>query len=124
MISHVSIGTNDLNKSIAFYSDILSYFDAEIFSQSSRSIFWRFPQGSMLSLTNPFNKSPSDPGNGNMIMLIAKDKAAVDAIYSQSIKLGGVSEGEPGYRYKGRYYGGYFRDLDKNKIAVFASVAL
>ncbi|WP_444935568.1 hypothetical protein ACJJIW_14835 [Microbulbifer sp. JMSA004] len=43
----------------------------------------------------------------------------IDKIYSLALKLGGVSEDNPGYRDSGSFYGAYFRGLDGNKIAIF-----
>jgi predicted lactoylglutathione lyase len=37
-----------------------------------------------------------------------------------ALSLGAVSEGEPGHRDPGAFYGAYFHDLDGNKIEIFS----
>ena len=59
-------------------------------------------------------------GNGQMLALLAKSRAMVDATYARAIGLGAACEGAPGLRphYHPNYYGAYFRDLDGNKICI------
>src|SRR3546814_5383941 len=42
----------------------------------------------------------------------------VDKIHAKALALGGKDEGAPGVR-GGNFYGGYFRDLDGNKLVAF-----
>ena len=42
----------------------------------------------------------------------------VDRIYARALELGASDEGAPGDR-GGNFYGGYFRDLDGNKLVAF-----
>ena len=69
---------------------------------------------------SPFDGEPVQVGNGGMVALSAPDRAAVDAVYSLAIKLGGTCEGKPGLRlhYHPHYYGAYFRDPVGNKLCV------
>jgi predicted lactoylglutathione lyase len=52
------------------------------------------------------------------VALDAGSKEAVDRIYKKAIELGGTDEGAPGQR-NPRFYGGYFRDPDGNKLVAF-----
>ena len=53
-----------------------------------------------------------------MVALHAGSNDKVDALYAKAMSLGATDEGEPGPR-AGTYYGGYFRDLDGNKLVFF-----
>ena len=57
-------------------------------------------------------------GNGTMVALRAGSRENADKVYAKAIELGASSEGEPGQRMPG-FYGGYFRDLDGNKLVAF-----
>ena len=119
MIGYTSVGTNDLDKAIAFYGELLSLLGAQPFFKSDRGVGWGVsPDKPMFSVLKPFNGAPATVGNGSMVALSAKDAEQVQAVYAKAIALGGQDEGAPGPRGSG-FYGAYFRDLDGNKIAVF-----
>jgi predicted lactoylglutathione lyase len=50
-----------------------------------------------------------------MVAISAGSRELVDKLHAKALKLGGTDEGAPGQRMDG-FYGGYFRDLDGNKI--------
>jgi len=60
-------------------------------------------------------------GNGSMIALKMKDRDAVDKIHAKALELGGVDEGATGSRGDHGFYGGYFRDLDGNKLNAYVA---
>jgi len=53
-----------------------------------------------------------------MFGLSAGTREQVDAAHAAAIAAGAADEGAPGLR-TDTFYGGYFRDLDGNKICVF-----
>jgi len=53
-----------------------------------------------------------------MIALVASSQEQVDKIHAKALALGGTDEGKPGPRGDG-FYGGYFRDLDGNKLNAY-----
>ena len=57
-------------------------------------------------------------GNGVMVALMAESPQQVDALYAKAIELGATDEGAAGPR-GDRFYAGYFRDLDGNKLNFF-----
>ncbi|AWF80910.1 glyoxalase [Microbulbifer sp. A4B17] len=120
MISHVTLGTSDLLRASHFYSEILSPMAAEEIYRSDTVIFWQF-NGSptKLAITIPYDRQPASFGNGTMLALDVGGIEKVDEIFSLALKLGGISEGDPGFRNLDSFYGAYFRDLDGNKIAIF-----
>ncbi|MCW8865458.1 MAG: VOC family protein, partial [Colwellia sp.] len=67
----------------------------------------------------PFDGEPASNGNGTMVAFTLSSVNKVNEIFSMALKLGASSEGKPGERKDGAYYGAYFRDLDGNKIAIF-----
>lgn len=120
MISHTTLGTNDLEAAERFYSALLPSLGGSKFLQTDRAIFWEFGErSSKLALSKPFNDEKASHGNGSMVAFSVDAVAKVDDVYRQALALGATSEGEPGERYNGMYYGAYFRDLDGNKLAVF-----
>ena len=71
----------------------------------------------------PFNGESACVGNGVMIAIKVDSKQEVDAFNAKAITLGGRCEGESGPRGEGGFYGGYFRDLDGNKLNAYTPVA-
>ena len=122
MLSHVTIGTNDLRRAMAFYDALLAtlgiprretHLDQGMvgyaLSPAATPQFW---------LMRPINGAPATVGNGVTIAFEAKDRAAVDAFHEAGLRAGGRDEGRPGERphYHPDYYGAYLRDPDGNKI--------
>ena len=81
---------------------------------------WRTEAGGpMLGVCIPFDESLATSGNGTMVALNVDSKETVNGLHAKAMESGGSTEGDPGPRGEGGFYGGYFRDLDGNKIAVF-----
>lgn len=119
MIGYVTLGTNNLEKAAAFYDALYASIGGKRVFDMDGFISWGESMSQpALSITKPYNKEPATVGNGVMVALIAKDPAAVDAIYAKAIELGATDEGKPGARGQG-FYAGYFRDLDGNKLNAF-----
>ena len=53
-----------------------------------------------------------------MVALAGGSQDGVDKLHARAIELGASDEGAPGPR-SDAFYGGYFRDLDGNKLCVF-----
>ena len=122
MISHVMVGTNDLERAKAFYAELLSVFGAQPAFVNERGAMFAGPSGPpMLGVTKPFDEKAATVGNGTMVSLRCESPAQVRTLYEKAMSLGATSEGEPGPRGdQGQFYGAYFRDLDGNKLAGFA----
>ena len=120
MISHLTLGTNNLSAAEAFYSKILKLMEATQIYKSDSVIFYEFPESdTKLSITKPFNGQDATAGNGTMLALKLKSADSVEAVYQLAMDLGAKCEGAPGPRNENAYFGAYFRDLDGNKIAIF-----
>lgn len=120
MISHTTLGANNLSKADAFYSSWLPELNARKIYQSEQVIFWEFSGGgAKLAISEPYNGEAANYGNGTMLALQADSVETVNKVYQLAINAGASCEGQPGKRDPGAFYGAYFRDLDGNKLAVF-----
>jgi len=119
MIGYVTLGTNDLPRAEAFYTELLNELGAQILMQDERMRFYGTgPDKPILSICKPYDGEPATVGNGVMVALQGGDRAGVDRIHAKAIALGATDEGPPGER-GASFYGGYFRDLDGNKLVAF-----
>ena len=119
MIGYTCVGTNDLDKAVAFYTELLGLVGAKVFFQNDRGVGWgAAPDQPMFSVMKPFDAKPASVGNGMMVALAAANPQQVQALHAKALALGGTDEGAPGARGTG-FYGAYFRDLDGNKLAAF-----
>ncbi|HEX4970837.1 MAG TPA: VOC family protein [Steroidobacteraceae bacterium] len=119
MIGYVTLGTNDIKRSAAFYDKLLAEIGAKRMMDQETFIVWgNSPTQAALSVTKPFDGNAASVGNGVMVALIVKEPAQVDRIYKKALELGAKDEGAAGPRGEG-FYAGYFRDPDGNKLNVF-----
>lgn len=118
MIGYLTIGTNDLKKADEFYETLLTGMGATRAYGTDKLAAWRFTEGAMLTVTEPFDGETATAGNGTMVALAVETPEQVDALHARALELGGVNEGAPGPR-GDSFYGGYFRDLDGNKLNFF-----
>jgi catechol 2,3-dioxygenase-like lactoylglutathione lyase family enzyme len=119
MIGYVTLGTNDLGRAEKFYDELLAELGAKRIVTNERMRFYGSGPGKpMFIVCKPFDGKPASVGNGTMVALTADSKEAVHRIHEKAIALGASDEGAPGPRGNG-FYGGYFRDLDGNKIVAF-----
>ena len=119
MIGYVTLGTNDLEKSSAFYDALLGTMGAGRFLENEQFIAWATSPGQPgLSVTKPFDGQKATVGNGVMVAIAVETPKQVDDLYAKAIKLGATDEGPSGPRGES-FYAGYFRDLDGNKLNFF-----
>jgi predicted lactoylglutathione lyase len=119
MIGYVTLGTNDMQRSAAFYDKLLAEVGAKRVMELDTFIVWgNSPTAAALSVTKPFDGNPATVGNGVMVALAVKEPAQVDKLYKKALELGAKDEGAAGPRGES-FYAGYFRDPDGNKLNVF-----
>ncbi len=122
MISHIMLGTNDLEKSAKFYDAFLGEMGASRAMENERFVAWSFGKDTaMFIVIKPHNGEAATGGNGTMVALNGTDTATVAKLYAKAIELGATDEGKPGDR-TGNFHGAYFRDFDGNKINLFCYV--
>lgn len=65
MIGYTCVGTNDLDKAVAFYSELLSLLGAKPFFKSDRGVGWGVaPDKPMFSVLKPFDGQLPRAGAG------------------------------------------------------------
>ena len=120
MIGYITLGTNDLERAGKFYDELLAEIGAQRAMTDERMLGWSTGEGPLFSVITPFDELSATVGNGAMIALDVKDGKAVERLYSKAISLGATNEGEPKDRGSSMgFYGGYFRDLDGNKLVAY-----
>jgi catechol 2,3-dioxygenase-like lactoylglutathione lyase family enzyme len=119
MLTHVTVGTNDIAKARAFYDEIMAMAGASPLMKAENATgYGRSFDEPMVVVTKPHDGNPASAGNGSMVSLRCASPEEVDKIYEKAMALGAKSEGGPGPRGP-QFYGAYFRDPDGNKLAVF-----
>ena len=124
MLGYCTLGTNDLERSTAFYEPIAEILGCGRMMENERSVIWGTPgQGALFCTCKPFDGESASVGNGSMFAFAAESEDQVQRIYDHAIANGGSDEGAPGPRGDGGFYGAYFRDPDGNKLAAFVAKA-
>ncbi len=121
MIGYITLGTNDIQKAAAFYDALLGEIGAERFFDFDDFVAWgQGPEMPCLAIAPPQDGNPATPGNGTMTALKVDTPEMVDIVFRNAIELGAEDEGQPSQEDES-FYGGYFRDLDGNLLAIFCS---
>ncbi len=119
MIGYITLGTNNIERAGEFYDTLLEEFNAKRLYETERLISWGVARDkTVLCVIKPFDRAEATTGNGVMIALNVGTADVVDRIYVKALSLGAIDEGKPGPRGDTSFYGGYFRDLDGNKLNV------
>lgn len=117
IVSHISIGTNDFDRAIAFYDAVMPTVGAKRIMEHPGAVAYgkQFPE---FWVQTPIDEKPAATGNGIHFGFIAPSKDAVQAFYDAAIAAGATDDGAPGPRplYGEPYYGCFVRDPDGHKI--------
>ena len=118
IVSHVSIGVNDLAAALAFYDAVLPTVGAtrKLEIPGVAVAYGKgFPE---FWVQRPLDGEPANPGNGVHFGFIAPNRDAVHAFHAAALAAGGKDDGAPGLRpmYGPDYYGCFVYDLDGHKI--------
>lgn len=129
MIAYVTVGVDDMARARRFYSAFLPALGYEL-EEIHGELSYTLPKqpGQSVALPDfyvksPFDGRPASAGNGTMIAFEARNQMQVRDLHSAALAAGGADEGQPGFRdsYGPRFYVGYLRDPQGNKIALFSS---
>lgn len=116
-ISHVSLGTNDYARAVAFYDTVLAAIGCRRLMEHGEGAGYGrvFPE---FWVQRAFDGAPAAVGNGTHVAFLAPDRASVDAFHRAALAAGGRCDGPPGLRpeYHPQYYACFIRDLDGHKI--------
>jgi catechol 2,3-dioxygenase-like lactoylglutathione lyase family enzyme len=119
MYSHIMVGTNDMQKSKAFYDSILGAMGHKPGVIDPKGRCFYFTESGIFAITPPINGEPATPGNGSTIGFAAKDPAQADAWHAAGLANGGTTcEDPPGVREGAgtKLYLAYLRDPSGNKL--------
>ena len=123
MINHVMIGSNDIERSKAFYNAVLGVLGAgEPFvhaNESGQTRLFYIHDGSTFSVSEPINGEPAACANGSTIGFKCNSLEQVKELHDVAVANGGTSiEDPPGPREgsMGVMNLCYFTDPDGHKI--------
>lgn len=117
MLAYVTIGTNQKEKALAFYDEIAGMLGAQRAFNNDRIQFYKGAEGAMFGIGTPADLGQASVGNGVMPAFSAPDNETVDRVYARALELGATDSGAPA-QLMPIFYGGYFRDLDGNRVCV------
>ncbi|MEQ7873914.1 VOC family protein [Sphingomonas sp. ASV193] len=115
MFSHIMVGTNDPDRSRAFYDAL---FEKKGGTDDKGRTAWR-NKGSVFMISKPIDGEPASAGNGSTIGFAFDTPEEVDAWHARGLAAGGKAiEDPPGIRSNafGSLYLAYLRDPDGNKL--------
>ena len=129
MIAYITVGADDIARAKRFYAAILPALGYGL-DEGPEGLSYAMPaepdQPPNLPefyVKPPFDGRPASAGNGAMIAFEARNQQQVRDLHAAALAAGGTDEGQPGFRasYGPRFYVGYLRDPQGNKIALFSS---
>ncbi|MGR3468773.1 MAG: VOC family protein [Shimia sp.] len=129
MIAYVTVGADDIAAARRFYDAILPALGYGL-SEGPEGLSYVLREPQAPGVVSPefyvkptFDGRPASAGNGAMVAFEAKRQEQVRALHTAGLEAGGTDEGTPGFRadYGARFYVGYLRDPQGNKIALFSS---
>lgn len=117
ILSHVSIGTQQLDRALVFYDAVLATLGAKRVMAHPGAVAYGKEYAEFWVQT-PIDGKEANRGNGTHFGFVARSEKEVDAFHAAAIANGGTSDGAPGPRphYGDAYYGCFVRDLDGHKI--------
>ena len=124
MFSHIFVSVTDFERALSFYQPLMATLGLEQrwCDPGKPWAGWHCADRArpFFVICRPYDGRPHDPGSGQMIAFLAKDRDSVGRAHEVALEHGGTDEGRPGLRpeYHENYYGAYFRDPDGNKLCV------
>lgn len=124
MFTHMFVGSNDIEKSRAFYDAALGALGhSNVMPADAPRLVYPGAGGSFI-VGAPGDGNAATHYNGFTAGFAAADMAAVDAFHAAGVTNGGTDEGAPGHRPQapGKAYGAYLRDPDGHKVCAFCQM--
>ena len=121
MLSHVTLGVNNLDSAIEFYDAILETLNQKRRGRGENWAGYGDIGGlgiDTLWILSPLNGKPATGGNGTTIALLAPNRHSVREFHAKALELGAKDEGKPGLREENHpnFYAAYIRDIDGNYL--------
>lgn len=126
MYSHHMVGSNDLEKSKAFYDATFTALGGQegVYDPKGRLVYAH--NGGIFMVTKPINGEPANPANGNTIGIAVDSEEQGNAWHAAGLANGGTAcEDPPGVRDFGekKLYLAYLRDPDGHKLCLLKAVS-
>jgi catechol 2,3-dioxygenase-like lactoylglutathione lyase family enzyme len=118
VLSHLSLGVQDLERAAAFYEAALAPLGVVCVWRNARGAGFGPPgQEDKLALFGRPGEARA-PGAGFHVCFAAASRDAVDAFHAAALAAGGTDAGAPGLRphYGADYYAAFVIDLDGHKL--------
>lgn len=123
MLNHIMLGSNDIDRSQAFYDAVLGVLGAGKGMRNQNAtgqmrVFYRH-DGSTFGLSEPIDGGPATVANGATIGFKCSSPEQVQQFHDTAVAQGGTSiEAPPGWRQGslGALYLAYVRDPDGHKL--------
>jgi len=118
MLSHLSLGVEDLEQATSFYEAALAPLGVVCVWRNARGAGFGPPGGEdKLALFGRPGEARA-PGAGFHVCFAAPSREAVDAFHAAALAAGGTDAGAPGLRphYGADYYAAFVFDLDGHKL--------
>ncbi|MGB3407619.1 MAG: VOC family protein [Jannaschia sp.] len=128
MIGYVTVGADDIERAKRFYAAFLPALGYRV-EDGPEGLSYRLPSEGGQPAVSPdyyvkptFDGRPASAGNGSMVAFGARTQQQVRDLHAAALAAGGEDAGPPGFRaaYGPRFYVGYLRDPQGNKIALFS----
>ena len=124
MYSHMFVGSNDLDRSKAFYDAIFGALGAKPGMADPKGRIIYMHNGSMFMVTKPIDGQPATPANGGTIGFAMASPQEADAWHAAGLAEGGTAcESPPGEREGSGLYLAYLRDPDGHKLCALHRLA-
>jgi catechol 2,3-dioxygenase-like lactoylglutathione lyase family enzyme len=123
MFNHIMIGSNDIERSKAFYNKVLGVLGVgepmvNVAGSGHTRLFYSH-DGDTFSVTEPINGEPATAANGSTVGFKCNSPEQVREFHDVAVANGGTSiEGAPGLREGslGAMHLSYVRDPDGHKL--------
>lgn len=119
MFSHITLGSNDIARSKAFYDATLGVLGCPAATPNAQNRLFYRHNGGMLLITTPLNGQPATGANGGTVGFAMQNPEQVEAWHKAGLAQGGTAiENPPGVRHtaNGDLYLAYLLDPAGNKL--------
>jgi len=126
MFSHMTVGSNDLDRSKTFYDALFATIGGKPGFKDPKGRLIYANKGATFLVTEPIDGQPATVGNGATVGFAVEGPEQADAWHQAGVAHGGTAiEDPPGERSGGglTLYLAYLRDPDGNKLCALHRMA-